>query len=162
MKRYFANEIPVDYLLKQIITASRVIRKYGAYEGTYFKHLISFVEEEIFRGECDGMGCQVVVSPDRKIGPCLAFINEKGFFTKSDLSKFDIKNKKIFQRFAKGIALLMPNCKNCPALGICGGGCIYNRFVKGSLGKQDKYFCEFMKRLLNHFIYELSEPQNFC
>jgi len=154
----FSKEIPVDYLLKQIIKASKVIRKYGSYEGTYFKHLISFVEEEIFRGECDGMGCQIVVSPDGKIGPCLAFINEKNFFIKDDFSNFNIKNKQIFRKFAKGIALLMPECKKCPALGICGGGCIYNRFVKGGkIGKQDPYFCDFVKGLLKHFIIELDK-----
>ena len=57
----------------------------------------------------------------------------------------------------------MPECKKCPALGICGGGCIYNRFVKGGkVDKQDKYFCEFMRKLLKHFIYELNKLSNFC
>jgi len=154
----FSKKLSIDYLFNQIIKAVNIVRKYGAYEGTVFKHLISFVEEELFRGECDGMGCQVVVTPDGKIGPCLAFINKKGFFIKSDLLKFDIKKKKIFKKFAKGIALLNPQCRRCPALGICGGGCIYNRFVKnGKFESTDEFFCEFMKKLLKQFILELAE-----
>lgn len=152
----YDKKIPIEYLVKKVIEASKIIRKEGAYEGTYFKHLISFVEEELFRGECDGMGKQVVVSPDGRIGPCIAFINDKRFFKRWDYSSYDIKNKKIFRDFAEGIALMMPKCKNCPALGICGGGCIFNRYVKtGKISEPDKYFCSFMRKLLEHFIKEL-------
>jgi len=36
----------------------------------------------------------------------------------------------------------MKECKYCPAIGICGGGCAFNAEIKfGSLNKKDKTFC---------------------
>jgi len=152
----FSKQIPMDYMLQQIIKTFKVVRKHGAFEGTVFKHLTSFIQEQIFRGECDGMGSQVVIAPNGKIGPCLAFINEKGFFMDSDMSSFDIKNIPVFRKFVRGVAMNTPACKTCPALGVCGGGCMYNRFVKnGTLKKPDTYYCKFIKGLLEWAIGEL-------
>ena len=70
----FEQTVPLDLLVEKIVSASKIIRNKGAYEGTYFKHIMPFVEEKLFRGECDGAGSQVVVTPEGKVGPCLAFM----------------------------------------------------------------------------------------
>jgi len=160
----YDKQLPVDLLIDKLISASKIIRKEGAYEGTYFKHLIPFVEEKLFRGECDAAGSQVVITPDGKLGPCLAFMHEPGFFESADTHLFDfnIKEKPIFREFARSIALAMEECKTCPSLGICGGGCAYNRYVKeGAIGKRDEYFCEIMNGLLKNFILELDDARKF-
>ena len=156
----FEQTVPLDLLVEKIVSASKIIRNKGAYEGTYFKHIMPFVEEKLFRGECDGAGSQVVVTPEGKVGPCLAFMGDDRFleYQRQGKFNFNIKERPLFQRFANGIALAMPECNDCPALGICGGGCMYNRYLKnGKLESKDEYFCEFTKKLLSNFISELSE-----
>ena len=152
----FEKEIPINLLLDKLFEAFKVIRENGAYEGTLFKHLISFVEEELFRGECDGFGSQIVVSPEGRIGPCIALVDEDEFSIKNNLSDFNIKKQKLFIDFAENIALNDTNCKNCPALGICGGGCLYNK-INEKRKLQKNYHCDFMLGLLKNLISELKD-----
>lgn len=44
----------------------------------------------------------------------------------------------------------MLDCKYCPALGVCGGGCDFNAEIKfGGLQKRDKTFCVHTHKILD-------------
>lgn len=52
--------------------------------------------------------------------------------------------------------LNMPECQDCPALGICGGGCPYQSELEmGSIWALDKRFCIHAKMTLEWLIWDL-------
>ena len=51
--------------------------------------------------------------------------------------------------WSKRIPLNMPECHYCPALGICGGGCVFNaEILNGGINKRDKSFCVHTQKAL--------------
>ena len=64
-----------------------------------------FVEEKLFRGECDGAGSQVVVTPEGKVGPCLAFMGDDRFLEYQRQGKFNFNIKEICAVCLLGISL---------------------------------------------------------
>lgn len=50
----------------------------------------------------------------------------------------------------------MEECKNCPALGICGGGCPFNAYQQEkNIWALDKRFCIHAKMTLEWLIWDL-------
>jgi len=119
--------------------------------------------EQIRINDCAGCGNQIFFSPDGKIGPCQAFnyLDQHKIKLKES---FDARKEKLWIEWGKRSPLNMPECYNCEAIGICGGGCPYNSFIKyGTIWKPDKEFCIFIKSLLRllvkYYYHEQIEPE---
>lgn len=53
-------------------------------------------------------------------------------------------------KWVKRYPLNNKECKNCPAIGVCGGGCIFNAEVNyGDINMRDKAFCIHTNKILN-------------
>ena len=152
--------VPYEKATEQLIKAFEVLREYGVKEGRVTKQLISIVEESLYLYECDACGSQVVVDPEGNIGPCLGFLGQDKFFEKWDGGPFKIRERALFKLWPANTAITMPQCKTCPALGICGGGCHYNRYMKtGRLDRPDPDFCKYANKVLRWSLKVLS-PEN--
>lgn len=116
--------------------------------------------------DCYAQGAeQLVLRPDGFLGSCQGFIDdEKYFFPQhiddlSDLTKSAVKPESWRNR----LALNMEPCKNCEALGVCGGGCPQQAVQRnGSLQAIDIQHCWQSKQLLKWLIEKVLISDEIC
>ena len=106
--------------------------------------------------DCVGCGQQICFFPNKEIGVCEAFYQNKKFSIRRTKS-FNVNEHPLWKEWSKRSPFYI-KC-NCPAVSICGGGCPYNSYLTyGSIWEKDKYFCEIMretvKNLLTYYYYE--------
>jgi uncharacterized protein len=64
-----------------------------------------------------------------------------------------VQEEPLFYKWLEIGTLKNKDCMRCPAIGICGGGCAYDIYVKtGQLGIKEDYFCTFQKEILKLLI----------
>lgn len=118
----------------------------------------SFVKSEIYAFDCGAAGGgQIVIAPDGQVGICHGYLgSRKHFATTVDDETFDPRNDPVFIEWSRRSPLNMDACRECPALGICGGGCPLNAdFEEGSIWGLDKRFCVHCKTTLEWLIWDL-------
>ncbi|MCD7831585.1 MAG: dienelactone hydrolase family protein [Firmicutes bacterium] len=104
--------------------------------------------------DCWGGG--VVVEEDGSIYSCDHFVDNEhrlGNLASSKLSTLASSQTQIILGNSKK-ALLIQECKSCPYLNLCGGGCLKDRFNEES----GQYFlCSGMKKFFSHAVPVLNE-----
>lgn len=149
----------VKLLTKNIIDAFKLLRTYGIYEDKIMRKLIPFVTKTVYLKDCGAIGNQIVITPVGDVGPCHGFIGHKEFFP-LNIHDRDLANKLdadiLFRDWCKRTPFHMPECYNCPAITICGGGCPYQAHIDhGTIWARDKRRCFFAKHLLEWMIWDL-------
>jgi len=143
---------------KFIIDAFKIFRKKGVYEDRIMRKANAFVNRTVWPFDCGATGGnQIVVAPDGDIGVCHGFTPQKKYFpTNVYDNNFDIKTDATFAEWSMRSPINMPECQNCPALGICGGGCPFQAEIEeGSIWALDKRFCVHAKMTLEWLIWDL-------
>jgi uncharacterized protein len=149
-----------EIVAQELIESFRVARAMGVYEDRMMRRVKNFLNKEPVFSDCGGCGLQMVVSPDGKIGVCQAFCGEKEFFVTEPFEMFEPESHPFWKRWRRRSPLTNETCKNCIALGNCGGGCPYNAYrVKGSIDALDERFCAHAKATTNFLICDLWEKQ---
>lgn len=141
----------------QIIECYKIARKLGVYEDRMMRKIKAFAEKRLHPVDCGGCGNQFVVAPDGKIGPCQAFLGSGKYFPVSVTdSVIDLFSDPVFKEWSKRSPFYFQMCHRCPALGICGGGCAYNSYIKyGDIFTPDSNFCIHSKSILEWMIWDL-------
>lgn len=143
---------------QKIIRCYEIARSFGIYEDRIMRKVKAFVDRKPHLIDCGGCGRQIVISPDGKIGICQAYIGSKKYFVGAIAEKPDPFNEPGFIEWSKRSPINMPQCFDCEALGICGGGCAYNADIKnGSIWTLDKAFCIHSREILRWLIWDLYE-----
>lgn len=102
---------------------------------------------------CGGCGGQIVIQPNGDISNC-PFLEGKIENIKSISNNFRIWDSPIVKKWQKRLPVYNPNCLNCEAISICGGGCPLNaKETKGSFLKKDESVCILNKRIFNFLIW---------
>ncbi len=109
--------------------------------------------KEIFHiYDCPAFGQLLFFSPTGTVGPCHAFYPSGKYQIplKEDLN---VQDEPLFYNWLEMGTLKNKECMRCPAIGICGGGCAYDIYVKtGQLGIKEDYFCAFQNEILKLLI----------
>ena len=109
--------------------------------------------KEIFHiYDCPAFGQLLFFSPTGTVGPCHAFYPSGKYQIpiKEDLK---IQEEPLFHKWLEIGTLKNKDCMRCAAIGICGGGCAYDIYVKtGQLGIKEDYFCTFQNEILKLLI----------
>ena len=109
--------------------------------------------KEIFHiYDCPAFGQLIFFSPTGTVGPCHAFYPSGKYQIpiKEDLK---IQEEPLFHKWLEIGTLKNKDCMRCAAIGICGGGCAYDIYVKtGQLGIKEDYFCTFQNEILKLLI----------
>ncbi len=149
-----------EIVAQELIESFRVARAMGVYEDRMMRRVKNFLNKEPVFSDCGGCGLQMVVSPDGKIGVCQAFCGEKEFFVTEPFETFEPESHPFWKRWRRRSPLINETCKNCIALGNCGGGCPYNAYrIKGSIDALDERFCAHAKATTHFLICDLWEKQ---
>ncbi|MBU1558048.1 radical SAM protein [Patescibacteria group bacterium] len=131
-------------------------RAKGVYEDRIMRKLKSFVSQKIHAFDCQATGNQIVCSPDGGIGVCQEGVGSKQFFYGDVFSPFDFHKNVEINKWNNRTPLNMPQCYDCPAIGICGGGCSYSAWLRnGSVWSVDDRFCTHSLVVLKWLINDL-------
>lgn len=143
---------------KFIIDAFKIFRKRGVYEDRIMRKAGSFAKNSIWPFDCGAAGGnQIVIAPNGDIGICHGFLAKRKYFSTTVYdAKFSINSDPSYAEWSMRSPINMPECQECPALGICGGGCPFQAEVeKGSIWALDERFCIHAKMTLEWLIWDL-------
>ena len=139
---------------EKTLQAYELLRGMGLAEGLATRRLKDVVQGGFRAKDCSAPGGQLVVAPDGSVGPCHALVGSRTFFQDSVHNpRLDPSALPGFQEWRCRVPVNMPQCRHCPAIAICGGGCAYNALVrKGSIWELDPQQCSYMMRFLDWMI----------
>ena len=126
---HFTPNIPLsdDYYRAAVeyqIKAFKRFREVGLYEERVMRKARAFVDQAPMYADCGVVGHQLVVAPDGRIGVCQDFVKPRTYFLRSVYdAEHDNLLEALFVDWRGRSPFFMPQCIDCPALGICGGGC---------------------------------------
>ena len=137
------------------VKASRFIAEFyrrtktlGIYEERFMRKLKAFSKQKLYFADCGACsGNQIVITPDGNVGLCQACTEDRRYFITNIAEKgpeYDLRNDKTVRDFVvKSSPIFRESCRNCEALGLCGGGCPVN---------DPETFCIHAKYTLNFLI----------
>ena len=143
-----------------IVDSFRTLRYKGIYEDRIMRKVKAFSEHQLLYFDCAAEGGhQIVVAPNGDIGICHGYLSSrKNFVTNVNDVNFDLQANSLYIEWGKRTPFNMPQCKECEALGICGGGCALCAAENGtSIWDLDKGFCVHAKTTLEFLIWDLFE-----
>ena len=141
-----------------IIKAFQVFRERGVYEDRIMRKVNAFIKRKVWPFDCGATGGnQIVIASNGDVGVCHGFTAKRKYFpTNISNDTFDISEDATYREWSMRSPLNMPQCKDCPALGICGGGCPFQAEIeKGSIWDLDERFCAHAKLTLEWLIWDL-------
>ena len=158
-------ELPDDYYRSAVecqINAFKRFREIGLYEERMMRRVRAFVDQEPMYSDCGVVGRQFVIAPDGRIGVCQDFVKPRTYFPSSvyDKENHDLLEK-LFVGWRERSPFFMPQCKDCVAIGICGGGCPASAELKtGSRYNLDERACHHSKQVLEWLVWDAYENLN--
>lgn len=143
-----------------IIDTFQALRKLGIYEDRMMRKLNAFSKAQVYFSDCAATsGGQIVVAPDGSVGICHGCLHDKKYFVSSVYDdQFDCTKDANYIEWSQLTPVNKEKCLDCPALGICGGGCPINAMYlkKGNtIHSMDERFCVHAKKTLNFLIEDL-------
>ena len=124
------------------------------------RKLKSFSKAQVYFSDCAATtGGQIVIAPNGQVGICLGCLHDKQYFVAHiDDDDFVAAKDENFIEWSQLTPLNHEECMDCPALGICGGGCrltqcTLNPVIQFTLLTSD--FCVHSKKTLEFFIKDL-------
>lgn len=150
------NEAAAQFIIDEFIE----LRERGIYEDRIMRKLKAFSKAQIYFSDCAATGGgQIVISPSGQVGICHGCLHNKQYFVSNvDDYEFDATKHKDFIEWSQLTPINKDECLDCPALGICGGGCPINamHLKKGNtIHSLDERFCVHSKKTLDFLIRDL-------
>jgi uncharacterized protein len=141
-----------------LIEAFKKFRQTGMFEDRMMRKVKAFIRHQVYPFDCGATGGnQLIFAPGGQVGICHGYLAEKKYFPTNVYDKnFVSSQDSVYQEWTKRSPLFMEQCQDCPALGICGGGCPLNADrTKGSIFELDERFCVHAKTVLEWLIWDL-------
>ncbi len=149
-----------DKAAQFIIDSFIELRKRGIYEDRMMRKLKAFKRAQVYFSDCAATsGGQIVIAPNGQVGICHGCLNDKKYFiTTVDDKNFDASKNPLFMEWSNLTPINNPDCLDCEALGICGGGCPINAMhlkPENTIHSIDERFCVHAKKTLDFLIRDL-------
>lgn len=150
------NEAAAQFIIDEFVE----LRKRGIYEDRIMRKLKAFSKAQVYFSDCAATtGGQIVVAPNGQVGICHGCLHNKQYFvTTVDDESFDATKNKDYIEWSQLTPVNKDECQDCPALGICGGGCPINAMhlhEGNSIHSLDERFCVHSKKTLEFLIKDL-------
>lgn len=150
------NEAAAQFIIDEFIE----LRERGIYEDRMMRKLKSFSKAQVYFSDCAATtGGQIVIAPNGQVGICHGFLHDKQYFVAhiNDDDFVAVKDDN-FIEWSQLTPINHEECLDCPALGICGGGCPVNAMhlkPGNTIHSIDERFCVHSKKTLEFFIKDL-------
>ncbi|SKC59172.1 uncharacterized protein SAMN02745115_01672 [[Eubacterium] yurii] len=150
------NEAAAQFIIDEFLE----LRERGIYEDRMMRKLKSFSKSQVYFSDCAATaGGQIVIAPNGQVGICQGCLHDKKYFVSNiDDDNFIASKDKNFIEWSQLTPLNKEECMDCPALGICGGGCPVNAMnlkPSNTIHSIDERFCIHSKKTLEFLIRDL-------
>ena len=150
------NEAAAQFIIDEFIE----LRERGIYEDRMMRKLKSFSKAQVYFSDCAATtGGQIVIAPNGQVGICHGCLHNKQYFVAHiDDDDFVAVKDKNFIEWSQLTPINHEECMECPAFGICGGGCPINAMhlkPGNTIHSIDERFCVHSKKTLEFFIRDL-------
>lgn len=150
------NEAAAQFIIDEFVE----LRKRGIYEDRMMRKLKSFSKAQVYFSDCAATaGGQIVIAPNGQVGICHGCLHDKKYFVAHiNDDSFIASKDKTFIEWSRLSPVNRKECLDCPALGICGGGCPINAMnlkPGNTIHSIDERFCAHAKKTLKFFIADL-------
>ncbi len=139
------SQVSSDYMVRmneRMFQYFAQARALGLYEDRMMRKVRPFVTHRIHAFDCQATGHQIVCSPQGRLGICHEGLGMNNYFFADATVDFDFHGQSVIQEWGRRSPLSMPQCHDCPAIGMCGGGCAYGANLRhGSIWSVDDRFC---------------------
>lgn len=160
-------DAPCELAAAQLIPAFKILREHGIYEDRVMRRVQPLIDSRVHLKDCMGVGGQIVIDPDGRVGPCQAFLGYNEYFPLkvdelhaqlASLTSEHIYRNTLFDEWCHRFPFNMKDCANCFAIAICGGGCPYASLIThGSIWTVDERVCPQCKKLMEWFIWDIQD-----
>ncbi len=150
------NEAAAQFIIDEFIE----LRERGIYEDRMMRKLKSFSKAQVYFSDCAATtGGQIVIAPNGQVGICHGCLHNKQYFVAhiNDDDFVAVKDDN-FIEWSQLTPINHGECLDCPALGICGGGCPVNAMhlkPGNTIHSIDERFCVHSKKTLEFLIKDL-------
>jgi uncharacterized protein len=140
-------------------------RERGVYVDQVARRLRPFVSQRPKLKDCMACGGKLIATPFGMQGSCeyTAYLKRPQTTPQGELIQIKIPGDTP-EEWNRRSPILQFDCQNCPALGVCGGGCHYNAYqLYGSLDALDENNCNQTRLLLSWMLedlYQVCERRN--
>lgn len=150
------NEKAAQFIIDEFIE----LRKRGIYEDRMMRKLKAFSKAQVYFSDCAATaGGQVVIAPNGQVGICHGCLHDKKYFVSNvDDKEFNAIKDENYIEWSQLSPVNHEECLDCPALGICGGGCPINAMYlkpENTIHSIDERFCVHSKKTLEFLIKDL-------
>jgi len=157
-------DVDFEFAARQLIKAFKILRTHGVYEDRVMRRVSPFIEPYFHFKDCMGVGGQIVISPEGRIGPCQAFLGMDDYFPLTvadlhdklpDIDSETIYSDPLFEEWRYRFPLNFAKCADCAAIAVCGGGCPYaSQMNHGSIWEIDDRICHQAKLIQEWMIWD--------
>jgi len=145
-----------EHATKRMLEYFEKAREIGLYEDRIMRKVRAISRGVLHPFDCRATGEQVAISPDGALGVCHEGVGCKNFFFGTASKNFVFADNPLIQEWGRRSPLTMPQCFNCPSLGLCGGGCAYSSFLRhGTIWAVDDKFCKHSLSVLEWLIWDV-------
>jgi radical SAM protein with 4Fe4S-binding SPASM domain len=131
----------IEEYTEALITIFDFAKHNGIFIDQINRRLETFLKQKFRFRDCSSQGEKEVHYPGAQVHHC---VNQSG-----------LKNGD--EDWSMKIPLYNSQCRDCYAIGICGGGCIFDGEAGYGYGRFDDRNCYFTKNMLEHFIWDTRE-----
>src|SRR3989344_527027 len=133
------------------------MREKGIFVENISRFIRPFYEEKPRLNECQAEGRGFTVDARGKVGVCKSLLVSDVISKPLDEVSKDISQERDFQEWAKRSPFTLEECVKCTMIGICGGGCTYDSYIKnkGNIEKIDKNYCDYTNKILEFLVWDL-------
>ncbi len=154
-----AGELPPGYgeaVCDMMFESKRILNSMGVDEDRLTDRLGYLESRCVKYHDCSAAkGEQIVIAPDGSVGICHEFLGSRDFFFGHVDSDEDIYSGDTLNYWVGRTPLNMEQCRRCPALAVCGGGCPANALQNtGDLYGLDLNCCGLSRRLIERYFSE--------
>jgi uncharacterized protein len=145
-----------EHATKRMLEYFEKAREIGLYEDRIMRKVRAISRGVLHPFDCRATGAQLAISPDGSLGICHEGVGCKNFFFGKVSRDFVFADDPLIQEWGRRSPLTMPQCFNCPSLGLCGGGCAYSAFLRhGTIWAIDDKFCKHSLAVLEWLIWDV-------
>ncbi|MCK4505345.1 MAG: radical SAM protein [Candidatus Aegiribacteria sp.] len=111
--------------------------KHGIFVDQIARRIDPIISGTYRHRDCAALGGKIVFHPDGRTSNCIS--------------------GRSMEDWSQRIPAVMDYCAQCPAAGICGGGCAWDGIHLGGFGKPDARHCMWVKHILDLFLKDVEK-----
>jgi radical SAM protein with 4Fe4S-binding SPASM domain len=148
--------IPMEEYVTKLIEVYKIVRKHRLFIEQMSRKIIPFATNTPRLRECSASGLGLTVDARGYVGACKVPMVNQGYGIPLHSINKDPAEEIVFPGWTGRSPFTLPNCGDCFAISICGGGCAYDSWcLYGDTNRVDPRTCILTKKIFHFLLWDL-------